>query len=122
MKRFLLLALLSVVVVGVAKVESASAWERGTRRAATMSPNECWHGPYYHIAWGMPLALVVPPNAERQVHWGWGIGNTRITPIWPQYSLGYPAPGQFGPAAIRPTPRWPSDLDQFGVYYIRGPW
>lgn len=142
MKRFTLFALLAAGLVGAALAESASAWERGVRRGilagtASSSPGSynansdstpntdpnCWHGPYYHTEWGMPVALVVPPTAERQVHWGWGIGNTRITPIWSQYSLGYPVPpAPFGPAAIYPTPPQPTDLDQFGVYYIRGPW
>ncbi len=81
-----------------------------------------WHGAYYHTMWGMPVAQVVPPTAERQTHWGWGVGATHITPIWSQYGTGYAVPGGYGPAAIYPTPPWPSSTEQFGVYYVRGPW
>lgn len=123
MKRFILTAMLAASMAGISLTESASAWERGARNATAMATyNNCWHGPYYDAAWGMPVAVIVPPTAERQVHWGWGIGNSRITPIWPQYKLGYPVSGPFGPAAIHPTPPWPTDTDQFGDYYIRGPW
>jgi hypothetical protein len=121
MKRFILLTVLAAGLAGVALTGSASAWETGRLRAAP-APANCWHGPYYHTGWGMPVALIVPPTAERQTHWGWGIGNTRVTPIGAQYQLGYPVAGPFGPAPLYPTPAWPSDLDQFGVYYIRGPW
>jgi hypothetical protein len=82
----------------------------------------CWHGYYYHTGWGTPVALVVPPTAENQTHWGWGVGNTRITPIAPQFGRNYGGPGWNVPGALLPTPRWPSDTDQFGVYYVRGPW
>jgi len=81
-----------------------------------------WHGSYYHTAWGMPVALVVPPRAEVQTHWGWGVGNTRITPICPQFGRDWPGPAVYDRSMFRPTPRWPSDTDQFGVYYVRGPW
>jgi hypothetical protein len=120
MKRFIVLTIMAAGVVTAAMAESASAWERGMGRSA--APGTCWHEPYYHASWGMPLALIVPPTAERQVHWGQGVGNSRITPIWPQFGLGYPVAGPFGPAALSPTPPWPTDLDQFGVYYVRGPW
>jgi len=121
MKRLILFSV-GAAVLGVVLAGPASALEPGARRAEQVPSSDCWHGPYYHTAWGMPVALVVPPTAERQVHWGWGIGNTRITPIWPQYSLGHYASGPFGPAPMYTAPPWPSDLDQFGVYYIRGPW
>jgi len=82
----------------------------------------CWHGGYYNAAWGTPVALVVPPNADYQTNWGWGVGNTRVTRIWPQFNRNWP--GQIGPStgAFRATPAWPSDTNQYGVYYIRGPW
>ena len=88
------------------------------QQAATMP----WHGYYYKPEWGMPLALVVPPTAEAQTHWGWGVGNTRITPIRHQYGHGWPSPGYYSRQSYRPMPPWPSDTDQMGVYYIRGPW
>jgi hypothetical protein len=82
----------------------------------------CWHGGYSHTGWGTPVALVVPPTAEYETHWGWGVGNTRINPIGIQFGRNYGGPGSNIPGAFRSTPRWPSDTDQFGVYYVRGPW
>ena len=80
-----------------------------------------WHGQYYDVAWGVPVAVVVPPTAESQAHLGWGVGATRVTPINHQFGRSYPGPnGTGGP--FYPTPRWPSSTDQFGDYYIRGPW
>jgi hypothetical protein len=80
-----------------------------------------WAGGYYHTMWGQPVALVVPPTADLQTHWNWGVAQTRITPIWPQYTRGFPGP-YVGGRGFLPTPRWPSSTDQFGVYYVRGPW
>jgi hypothetical protein len=81
-----------------------------------------WHGDYYHTMWGEPVALVVPPNKELQTHWNWGVAQTAITPIWHQYNRAYPGPFVAGGKGFRPTPNWPSSTDQFGVYYVRGPW
>jgi hypothetical protein len=80
-----------------------------------------WHGSYYNMTWGVPVALVVPPTAEAQVQWGWGVGNTYASPICPQFQRNWPGPAAEG-QVFRSTPRWPSSTDQFGVYYIRGPW
>ncbi|HUY36799.1 MAG TPA: hypothetical protein VMV69_28960 [Pirellulales bacterium] len=81
-----------------------------------------WHGDYYDMMWGEPVALVVPPTADVQTHWNWGVGQTAITPIWHQYRRAYPGPFVPGVKGFLPTPRWPSSTDQFGVYYVRGPW
>ena len=81
-----------------------------------------WHSGYYHVMWGKPLALVLPPTLTHQTNWGWGVGNTRVTPIYPQYSGPMMSNGYGGGEAYRPTPFYPSDTLQFGVYYIRGPW
>ena len=81
-----------------------------------------WNGGYYNTSYGMPVALVLPPTAEYQTHWGWGVGNTRVTPNVPQFGRNWPGPSGYTPCAFRPTPPWPSDTDQFGVYYVRGPW
>ena len=80
-----------------------------------------WVGNYYHTMWGQPVALVVPPTAELQTHWNWGVAQTRVTPIWPQFGRDYPGP-YAGGRGFLPTPKWPSSTDQFGVYYVRGPW
>jgi len=90
--------------------------------AHRLSQNYPWHGQYYYSACGMPVALVVPPKVEYQTHWGWGVGGMRITPIRHQFERDWPGPGYYDRSMFRPTPPWPSDTDQFGVYYVRGPW
>jgi len=98
----------------------AGAGERIPRRWA--GPWGSWHAGYYDPAWGVPIALVVPPKAEMQTHWGWGVGNTRITPLYFQFQRDYPGASYYDPRTMLSVPPWPSDTDQFGVYYIRGPW
>lgn len=119
MKRSLLILVAVGAVVALGPPGSAKAIQPPACRRAECCP---WHGCYYHTAWGMPVALVVPPTAEFQTHWGWGVGNTRITPICHQFQRSWPGPGCYDRKSFRPTPRWPSDTDQFGVYYVRGPW
>src|SRR5262245_59458452 len=60
--------------------------------AAQHAASEPWYGNYYHVMWGEPVALVVPPTAELQTHWNWGVAQTAITPIWHQYTRAYPGP------------------------------
>jgi len=88
-------------------------------------PATAWHGQYYgyyHGSCGKPLALVVPPTARYQTNWAWGVGGTQVTPIHAQFQRGYPGDVIGSPGGFYPTPRWPSNTNQFGVYYIRGPW
>jgi hypothetical protein len=114
-KRNLLCALV-VLGVGALAAQFASAFE--PRQPINRVP---WHNEYYDPAWGEPLALVVPPTANTQTQYGWGVGGTRTTPIPVQFSRYYPGyGGSYG--RFYPTPYWPSDTNQFGVYYIRGPW
>ena len=80
-----------------------------------------WHNGFYDPYWGEPYALVVPPTAEFQANYGWGVGGTRVSPIYHQFGRPYPGYG-VGYGGFIPTPTQPSDTQQFGVYYIRGPW
>ncbi len=80
-----------------------------------------WHGGYYHTLYGAPVALVVPPTAFSHTEFGWGVGNKRVSPIYPQFGRQFPGYA-WGGQGFRPTPQWPSDTTQFGVYYVRGPW
>ncbi len=130
MKRLAFPALLVAATMAIGEVNPSAAFERhlvGARghRASAAACNgangAASYGAYYHVAWGWPVALVVPPTAEYQTHWGWGVGNTRVTPIWAQFQPTYLAPAAGGQRFL-PTPPWPSDTDQFGVYYVRGPW
>jgi hypothetical protein len=93
----------------------------GGNRKAAQHAGEEWACGYYHTMWGQPVALIVPPTAELQTHWNWGVAQTSVTPIWPQFSREFPGP-YYGGRGFAPTPRWPSSTDQFGVYYVRGPW
>ena len=81
-----------------------------------------WHGGFARSHWGRPVAVVVPPVSTYQTIWSWGTSSTQIVPIYPQYvgpSTGYPYDAA---RYYTPTPYWPNDTRQFGVYYIRGPW
>jgi hypothetical protein len=83
-----------------------------------------WHNGYYDIQYGQPIALVVPPTAEYQSNYGWGVGGTRASRIYHQFGRPFPGYGRayVGPQGFQPTPAVPSDTLQFGYYYIRGPW
>ena len=38
-----------------------------------------WHGYYYDAAWGMPVALVVPPGVHTQANLSWGVPSSPRT-------------------------------------------
>jgi len=80
-----------------------------------------WNRNYAHTDYGQPVALVVPPTANLQTNYGWGVASSRISRIEHQFQRNFPGYGRFG-GPFRPTPVWPSDTTQFGVYYVRGPW
>jgi hypothetical protein len=97
------------------------------QRAQWISQYYPWHGAYaypHFPGYGRPLALVVPPNAGRQTHNGWGVANSRVGLINHQFSPGQPGYGGFdgGTRQFRTPPPQPSDTTQYGVYYVRGPW
>jgi hypothetical protein len=102
-------------------------WASADWRAQLEANRRSWHAGYYHSGWGAPVALVVPPTSRMQTRWGWGVAQSTMSPLWHQFDRPYPgnvAGGASGaaPMALRPTPRWPSHTDQFGVYSVRGPW
>jgi len=116
-----------LLIAACASFQTAQGFEtkaarRWRYRAAEAANIYTWHGDYYHTAWGRPVAVVVPPTAALQTDYHWGVGGTRVTPIYHQFSRGYPGVVESSGAPFRGTPRWPSDTDQFGVYYVRGPW
>jgi len=80
-----------------------------------------WHCGYYHTEYGAPVALVMPPTAELTTNMGWGVSNTRVTKICHQFARPYPGYGATGAYPLMPTPHWPSDTAQFGVYPVRAP-
>jgi hypothetical protein len=116
---------IAVVALSLAASESAQAAGYGSmkgRRAHNQAQTYPWHGMYYEAGWNMPVALVVPPKVENQVKYSWGVGSSRVVPIEHQFSRNYPGSGVYRQSDFRPTPRWPSDTDQLGIYYVRGPW
>ena len=78
---------------------------------------------YADETYGGPIALVVPPTVGLQKQYSWGVCSSRVTPIYHQFARPYPGPGAgYVGRGFFPTPEFPSDTTQFGVYYIRGPW
>lgn len=98
---------------------SYAAQKRYFLRAQTRS----WHSAWYDPSLGRPWGLVVPPTAEFQSQYGWGVPSSRTMPIYHQYGRPYPGPGGVpGGRGLMPTPNIPSDTVQFGIHYGRGPW
>lgn len=125
MKRYLIIAALAAAGL----FSSASQCEaqpcnmtRHDRQAAWWAARQPWHGAYYNTQAGRPVALVVPPVANTQTKWGWGVGSTQTTPIYHQFGRSYDSSYGGGGYPFLPTPAWPSHTDQFGIYYIRGPY
>ena len=121
---FLTLTAAIVLVAGLNSSTAEAGWrDRADRVAAWHAAQMPWHGPYYYTAWGYPASLVVPPTANMQSSYSWGVAQTEMRPIYHQFERpfpGYAPGGSFYP--LLPTPAWPSHTDQFGVYYNRGPW
>jgi|SRR6056297_1807181 len=94
------------------------------RGARWHNANTVWHKPYAHPYWRQPVALIVPPVANMQTSYSWGVGRTRMVPNYHQFTRPYVAPGGGGGAGgqLSAAPNWPSSTDHQGVYYIRGPW
>lgn len=90
------------------------------RAARWSNANRSWHAPFAQVQWGRPVALIVPPTANFQTDYSWGVARTRMTPINHQFArpVAIPTTGQ----PLSPTPPWPSDTKQLGYYYVRGPW
>lgn len=84
--------------------------------------NRPWHGNYYNQSYGHPTALVVPPTVSMRQTYSWGVSQNLTHPVYHQYGRNASSPGAAGRGQFQPTPNWPSHTDQFGVYYVRGPW
>jgi hypothetical protein len=128
MKRILLTTLLALLAVSPSLADPAIKVPMDRRglhgdRVCCHGRDPSWSGSYYDMTYGAPIALVIPPTAEMQTHMGWGVGATYITPNCPQFNRIYPGGGNtYDRRAYLGTPPWPSSTDQFGVYYVRGPW
>jgi hypothetical protein len=125
MKRTFILPIAMAAGMVLSSINFASAVEiincKGGWSCLWGKCRDSWTAGYANASWGTPVALVVPPTAEVQTNWGWGVGNTRVTPICTRFKRDYPGPVASS-IPMKATPAWPSDTAQFGVYYIRGPW
>jgi len=124
-KLSILSGVVGAVLLTLTTSFSASGGEPGifthnwARSAASTYP---WHGGYYHQQYNAPLALVVPPTSHMRQTYSWGVSQNLMYPLHHQFGRNYPGSGFVGEARFQPTPPWPSHTDQFGVYYVRGPW
>jgi len=97
-----------------------AAWaDRMGRYYASQRP---WHGPWAYTPYGMPTALVVPPNSKMHTSYAWGVAQSEMIPIYHQFHPYSPGGVGYTGYGGLPTPYWPSHTDQFGVYPVRGPW
>jgi hypothetical protein len=94
------------------------------KRYFLRSQGKSWHSSWYDPSEGRPIALVVPPTAEFQSQYAWGVPSSRVAPIYHQFRRPYPGPGGVAGSGggFLPTPNQPSDTVQFGVNAVRGPW
>jgi hypothetical protein len=90
------------------------------RGANWFNANRSWHGPHYNNSWGHPVAVIVPPVANFQTNYAWGVARSRMAPIHHQFGRPYVDPV----TGVTPysAPMWPSDTTHLGYYSVRGPW
>ena len=125
MKRYILFVLAVVAMATSVSVPSAQATDpyaytqRWSNRVAAQRP---WHGNYYYLPYGQPTALVVPPTAHMRQTLSWGVSQNLMYPLNHQFGRNASSPGGLAPGSFQAAPYWPSHTDQFGVYYVRGPW
>lgn len=117
-RKMLIAAAVTCPVLLVSSSADAHPNQWPLRRAM----NYNWHNNYAHYQYGQPVAVVVPPTAQLQTNWGWGVGSSRLSRLDHQFGRDYPGPGPFGGGPYRNTPAWPQDTNQFGVYHVRAPW
>ena len=122
MKKIAMILLAVTVLAAIGNSVAQAGGNRGNRIALRHAQTMPWHGPYYNMAYGAPLGLVVPPTANFQTKMGWGVSQSEMVPIYHQFYRAYPGEGFGSTMTFSATPNWPSHTDQFGVYYIRGPW
>jgi hypothetical protein len=81
-----------------------------------------WQDGYYSAAWGMPMAVVVPPTARWQTDYSWAAGGMRISRIDANFQRQYPGPSSsYQMRSYLPAPPQPSDTRQTGYYNVRAP-
>ncbi len=123
-RQFILAASLfsALVVTGGSTATAGDPYAMTEVWAHNFAMDRPWHGAYYHQQYGQPLALVVPPTAHMRQALSWGVSQNTTHPIYHQFGRSANSPGAAAPGGFYATPPWPSHTDQFGVYYVRGPW
>ena len=58
---------------------------------------------------------------DEGVCYSWGVGQNVMQPIHHQFGRSANSP-RAARGRFHGTPTWPSHTDQFGTYYVRGPW
>lgn len=82
-----------------------------------------WHGGYAAMSYGQPTALVVPPTVHMRQTYSWGVSQNLMYPVHHQFGRNATSPGAAAAGSFRNTPwPWRSNTDQYGYYYVRGPW
>lgn len=119
--------ILSVVAIAAAlctapKAQAFDPYAEVQLRQYNAQMNRPWHGGYYAQQYGQPTALVVPPTVRTRQTLSWGVSQNLMYPVEHQFGRSANSPGAAVPGQFRPTPIWPSHTDQFGYYYVRGPW
>jgi len=125
MKRYILSVLAVVAMATSATTPSAQAvdpYARTQRWSNQVAAQRPWHGGYYYLPTGQPTALIVPPTAHMRQTLSWGVSQNLMYPLNHQFGRNASSPGAMAPGSFQATPHWPSHTDQFGVYYVRGPW
>lgn len=109
----------TLLIVGLMVLSASIAQYAHAIHPNTRAAMYNWHGNYAYTPYGRPTALVVPPTAQLQTNWSWGAASSSVSRIDHQFTRDYLGQGAGG---FYSTPHWPSSTQQFGVYYVRGPW
>ena len=121
MKTKLVLVVLGFVLFAAAASTQAAVF----LRSSVWAPGPAgggWEDGYYDPAWGMPLAVLVPPTARWQTDYSWGAGSSRISHVNSRFRPVYPGPeSSYRMGDYLPAPPQPSDTRQMGDYNVRGP-
>jgi len=126
MKKFIL-GLAVIAVALLLQADLVQAQEGPARRIRRVfAPGQytvtTWHGHYYNPVYGMPIAIVVPPNANTMRSQGWGVASSQMMPLRSQYGTAYPGTVTRSLTRFHSRAAFPSNTRQFGYYYVRGPW
>ncbi len=125
MKRSLIFVLAVAAIVSSrfdAQATAADPYAATQLWSNQVAAQRAWHGNYYYLPYGQPTALVVPPTAHMRQTLSWGVSQNLMYPLNHQFGRSANSPGAQAPGSYMATPQWPSHTDQFGVYYVRGPW